>query len=86
MYLSACCFITSKVLSLITCSIRQASCVAVSSSMPIAINILDTAPSSLNGGVAVGGLIAVLAFVAIIITLINKTNRKMKSEYALEVN
>ena len=50
------------------------------------IGTLLTAPSSLNGGAAIGGLIAVLAFVAIIITLINKTNRKMKSEYALEVN
>ena len=50
------------------------------------IGTLLTAPSSLNRGAAIGGLIAVLAFVAIIITLINKTNRKMKSEYALEVN
>ena len=43
------------------------------------IGTLLTAPSSLNVGAAIGGLIAVLAFVAIIITLINKTNRKMKS-------
>lgn len=50
------------------------------------IGTLLTAPSSLNGGAAIGGLIAVLVFAAIIITLINKTNRKMKSEYALEVN
>ena len=50
------------------------------------IGTLLTAPSSLNRGAAIGGLIAVLAFVAIIITLINKTNRKMKSEYALGVN
>ena len=50
------------------------------------IGTLLTAPSSLNVGAAIGGLIAVLAFVAIIITLINKTNRKMKSEYALGVN
>ena len=50
------------------------------------IGTLLTAPSSLNVGAAIGGLIAVLAFVAIIITLINKTNRKMESEYALEVN
>ena len=50
------------------------------------IGTLLTAPSSLNVGAAIGGLIAVLAFVAIIITLINKTNREMKSEYALGVN
>ncbi len=40
--------------------------------------------ASLNLGAAIGGLIAILAMVAVIIGLIINTNQKMKTEYALE--
>lgn len=40
---------------------------------------------SLNIGAAIGGLIAVVAMVAVIVGLIMNTNRKLKSEYALSV-
>lgn len=49
------------------------------------IGTLITSPSSLNIGAAIGGLVAVLAFVFVIIALINNTNRKLKAEYALGV-
>ena len=40
---------------------------------------------SLNIGAAIGGLIAVVAMVAVIVGLIMNTNKKLKSEYALSV-
>lgn len=51
--------------------------------MVYTIGTLITAPETLNIGAAVGGLIAVLVFVAIIVGLIHNTNKKMKAEYAL---
>ena len=47
------------------------------------IGTLITAPASLNIGAAIGGLIAVLVFAAVVIALISNTNKKMKTEYAL---
>lgn len=47
------------------------------------IGTLITAPASLNIGAAVGGLIAVLIFAAVVIAIINRNNRKMEVEYAL---
>lgn len=47
------------------------------------IGTLITAPASLNVAAAVGGLIAVLIFAAIVITLISNTSKVMKAEYAL---
>ncbi len=47
------------------------------------IGTLITAPASLNVGAAIGGLIAILVFAAVVIALINNTNKKMKAEYAL---
>ena len=47
------------------------------------IGTLITAPASLNVGAAIAGLIAVVAMVGIIATLIRNTNKKMKAEYAL---
>lgn len=47
------------------------------------IGTLITAPASLNIGAAVGGLVAVLVFAAIVIALIGNTDKKMKAEYAL---
>ena len=47
------------------------------------IGTLITAPASLNVGAAIGGLVAVLVFAAVLIALINNTNKKMKGEYAL---
>lgn len=44
---------------------------------------LITAPASLNIGAAIGGLIAVLVFAGIIITLIHNTDMKKKGDYAL---
>lgn len=46
---------------------------------------LITSPSSLNMWAAIGGLVAVLTFVFVILALINNTNRKLKAEYALGV-
>ena len=40
---------------------------------------------SLNIGAAIGGLIAVVAMVAVIVGLIMNTNKKLKSEYAMSV-
>ncbi len=47
------------------------------------IGTLITDPASLNVGAAIGGLVAVLVFAAVVIALINNTNKKMKAEYAL---
>ena len=44
---------------------------------------LITAPAALNIGAAIGGLVAVLAFAAVIAAMIHNTNRKMNAEYAL---
>lgn len=47
------------------------------------IGTLITAPETLNAAAAIGGLIAVLVFAAVIIAMINRTNKKLKTEYAL---
>ena len=47
------------------------------------IGTLVTAPSSLNIGAAVGGLIAVASFAFILTVMITRTGKKMKAEYAL---
>ena len=47
------------------------------------VGTLITAPASLNIGAAMVGLVAVLVFAAVVIALINNTNKKMKTEYAL---
>ena len=47
------------------------------------VGTLITAPAALNVGAAVGGLVAVLAFAAVIAAMIHNTNRKMNAEYAL---
>ena len=47
------------------------------------IGTLVTAPSSLNIGAAVGGLIAVAFFAFILTVMITSTGKKMKAEYAM---
>lgn len=47
------------------------------------IGTLITAPETLNVGAALAGLAAVLVFAAVIIGLIRNTNKKLKTEYAL---
>ena len=47
------------------------------------IGTLVTNPASLNIGAAIGGLVAVLVFAAVVIALISNTNKKMNTEYAL---
>lgn len=47
------------------------------------VGTLITAPASLNIGAAVGGLVAVLVFAAVVIALIMNTDKKLKTEYAL---
>lgn len=47
------------------------------------IGTLITNPASLNVGAAIAGLAAVVAFAAVIICMINNTNRKLKEEYSL---
>lgn len=47
------------------------------------IGTFITAPTALNVAAAIGGLIAVLIFAAIVIALMNNTNKMMKAEYAL---
>lgn len=47
------------------------------------VGTLITAPAALNIGAAIGGLVAVLAFAAVIAAMIRNTNRKMNAEYAL---
>ncbi len=48
------------------------------------IGTLITAPATLNVGAAIGGLIAVLAMAAFVTFLIINTDRKLKTEYALD--
>ncbi len=48
------------------------------------IGTLITSPSSLNVGAAIGGLIAVAVMALIVVMLIRKNNKIMKSEYALK--
>ena len=47
------------------------------------IGTLITAPETLKVGAALAGLAAVVVFAAVIIGLIHNTNRKLKTEYAL---
>ena len=47
------------------------------------VGTLFTAPASRNIGAAIGGLVAVLVFAAVVIGMIMNTNKKMKTEYAL---
>ena len=47
------------------------------------IGTLITAPETLNVGAALAGLAAVAVFAAVIIGLIRNTNKKLKTEYAL---
>ena len=47
------------------------------------IGTLVTAPSTLNVGAAVAGLIAVLIMAAVIVCMVHRTNRKIKEDYAL---
>lgn len=47
------------------------------------IGTLITAPSTLNVGAAIGGLIAVLVMAAVVVALIVHTNKKLKDEYTL---
>ncbi len=46
------------------------------------IGTLITAPASLNVGAAIAGLVIVAVIMAIIVGLINKTNKNLKAEYA----
>ncbi len=48
------------------------------------IGTLITAPASLNVAAAIGGLIAVLVMVGIVIALIRHTDKQLASEYALK--
>ena len=50
------------------------------------IGTLLTAPSTLNAGAAVAGLIAVLIMAAVIVCMVHRTNRKIKEDYALAGN
>ena len=47
------------------------------------IGTLITAPASLNVGAAIAGLIAVVIFAIIVVSLIRNTDKKLKAEYAL---
>ncbi len=47
------------------------------------IGTLITAPSTLNTGAAIGGLMVVLIFATVCVSLIARTNKMMKEEYAL---
>ena len=47
------------------------------------IGTLATAPETLNVGAALAGLAAVLVFAAVLIGMIRHTNKKLKTEYAL---
>ncbi len=47
------------------------------------IGTLITAPSTLNIGSAIGGLMLVLVFATVCVSLIARTNKMMKEEYAL---
>ncbi len=50
------------------------------------VGTLITAPETLNVGAVFAGLIAVAVMVAVVVLLINNTNRKLKAEYALNGN
>ena len=47
------------------------------------VGTLITSPASLNVGAAIAGLVVVAIFVGVIISLIQKTNKQLKTEYAL---
>ena len=47
------------------------------------IGTLITDASSLNVGGAIGGLVAVLAFVAVVVVMAVKANKQVKAEQAL---
>ena len=47
------------------------------------IGTLITAPASLNIGAAIAGLVIIAVMVAIVLGLINKTNKSLKAEYVL---
>ncbi len=51
--------------------------------MVYTIGTLITAPSTLNVGAAIAGFAAVAAMAMIIVMIINNTNRRLKTEYAL---
>ena len=46
------------------------------------IGTLLTSPAALSAGPAIAGLMAVLLFAGIVVHLIHRTNRQIKSEYA----
>ncbi len=48
------------------------------------IGTLITAPATLNVGAAIGGLVAVIVMIAIVMLLINNTNKKLKTEYSVK--
>ena len=48
------------------------------------IGTLITAPASLNVGAAIAGLVIVAVIIAIVVGLINKTNKNLKAEYAFK--
>lgn len=48
------------------------------------IGTLITAPATLSAGPAIAGLIAVLIMAAVVAVMISNTNKKLKTEYALE--
>jgi len=48
------------------------------------VGTLFTAPATLNVGAALAGLAAVAVMVAIVVMLIVRTNKKLRSEYALD--
>lgn len=50
------------------------------------VGTLITAPSTLNVGAAIAGLVAVLAMAAVVFGLIQHTNKQLKAEYALDSN
>ncbi|MGN1369502.1 MAG: ferrous iron transporter B [Aristaeellaceae bacterium] len=47
------------------------------------LGTLFTAPATLNAGMAIGGLVLVLVFAAVVIGLVRNTNKKMKAAYQL---
>ena len=50
------------------------------------VGTLITAPSMLNVGAAIAGLVAVLAMAGFVVYLILNTNKKLKAEYALKAS
>lgn len=51
--------------------------------MVYTIGTLITDPASLNVGAAIAGLVAIAVMEAIVVGLINKTNKNLKAEYVL---